>query len=103
MLCRDLKLSIPQTVPAIEVQASFEKVYWRLEQTVPEEKKELAVPQPCAQSPALNYVEWRGPRPPKALQQAINQLKRRDDIVNTKPDTASGVMVMDSSEYIYIF
>ena len=38
----------------------------------------------------LNYVERRGSRPPEALQQAINKLKRHDDNVITKPDESSG-------------
>ena len=31
---------------------------------------------------------------------AINQLKKRDDIVITKPDKGSGVVVMDKSDYV---
>ena len=43
-----------------------------------------------------------GPSPPKQLLTAIKQLKRRDDIVITKPDKGSGVVVMDKSEYIHL-
>ena len=97
MLCRGLQFSIPQPVPTREVQASFEKAYWRLEPTLPEEKRELTAA--TLRSIALNYIERKGPRPPKALQRAI-QLKRRDDIVITKPDKGSGIVVMDKTEYI---
>ena len=38
--------------------------------------------------------------PPKALLQAINNLKRRDDIVITKPDKGSGVVVMGKADYV---
>ena len=31
---------------------------------------------------------------------AISQLKKRDDIVVTKPDKGSGVVVMDKSDYV---
>ena len=31
---------------------------------------------------------------------AIEELKRRDDIVITKPDKGSGVVIMDKSEYL---
>ena len=31
---------------------------------------------------------------------ALNRLKKRDDIVVTKPDKGSGIVVMDKSEYI---
>ena len=42
VLCRELKFALPQRISNVEVQASFEKVYWRLEPLIPEEKKELA-------------------------------------------------------------
>ena len=86
-----------ENVSARDVKASFEKAYWRLEPTLPEDKKELAAA--TLRSIALNYIERRGPRPPKALQQAINQLRRREDIVITKPDKGSGAVVMDKTEY----
>ena len=38
--------------------------------------------------------------PPKALLQAINNLKRRDEIVITKPDKGSGVVVMGKADYV---
>ena len=34
------------------------------------------------------------------LPRAIEQLKRRDDIVITKPDKGTGVVVMDKAEYV---
>ena len=40
---------------------------------------------------ALNYIERKGPSPPKSLQRALNQLKQRDDIVITKPDKGTGM------------
>ena len=49
---------------------------------------------------ALNYIERKGPRPPKALVHSINQLKKRSDIVISKPDKGSGVVVMDKSDYV---
>lgn len=60
--------------------------------------KELAAT--TLRSVALNYIERKGPRPPKALLVAIEELKRRDDIVITKPDKGSGVVVMDKHEYL---
>jgi len=52
-------------------------------------KKDLA----CAtlRTIALNYIASRDPKPPKALLQAINNVKRREDmIIGTKPDKGSG-------------
>ena len=86
-------------VSPIEVKASFEKAYWGLERSLSHEKmKELAAT--TLRSVALNYIERKGPRPPKALQVAIEELKRRHDIVITKPDKGSGVVVMDKQEYL---
>ena len=99
MLCRGLNFALPQRVSPIEVKASFEKAYWNLERSLSDEKmKELAAA--TLRSVALNYIEWKGPRPPKALLVAIEELKRRDDIVITKPDKGSGVVVMDKQEYL---
>ena len=61
--------------------------------------KELATA--TLKSIALNYINRKGPSLPKQLLTAIKQLKRRDDIVITKPDKGSGVVVMDKSEYIH--
>ncbi|MCT4624122.1 MAG: hypothetical protein N4A46_10910, partial [Schleiferiaceae bacterium] len=45
-------------------------------------------------------IERKSPRPPRALQRSINQLKKRDDIIISKPDKGSGVVVMDRSDYV---
>ena len=99
VLCRGLKLAIPQRqISAREVKANFEKAYWQLEPTLCDDKKELA--KATLRSIALNYIDRKGPRPPKALVRSINQLKKRDDIAISKPDKGSGVVVMNKSDYI---
>ena len=99
VLCRGLKFALPQRhISAMDVQASFEKAFWKLEPTIPEDKKELATA--TLRSIALNYIERKGPRPPKALVHSINQLKKRSDIVISKPDKGSGVVVLDKSDYV---
>ena len=99
ILCRGLKFAIPQRqISAREVKANFEKAYWQLEPTLCDDKKELAMA--TLRSIALNYIDRKGPRPPKALVRSINQLKKRDDIVISKPDKGSGVVVMNKSDYI---
>ena len=60
--------------------------------------KELA--SSTLRSIALNYIQRTSPSPPKALVKALNCLKKRDDIVVTKPDKGSGIVVMDKCEYI---
>ena len=99
VLCRGLKFATPQRVSSIEVKASFEKAYWNLERHLSSENsKELATA--TLQSVALNYIQRRGPKPPKTLLTAIEQLKRQSDIVITKPDKGSGIVVMDKAEYL---
>ena len=99
ILCRGLKFSLPQKVSSIEIQASFEKAYWRIEPLLEDaDEKELA--SSTLRSIALNYIQRTSPNPPKALVKALNRLKKRDNIIITKPDKGSGVVVMDKPEYI---
>ena len=98
VICRGLKFSLPQRVSPIEVLASFEKAYWKIEPSLEDPaKKELA--SSTLRSIALNYIQRTSPNPPKALVKALNRLKKRDDIIITKPDKSSGVVIMDKAEY----
>ena len=63
-----------------------------------EENKELAAA--TLRSIALNYIKRKGPTPPKSMLRAIGQLKKRDDIVITRPDKGSGVVILDKTEYV---
>ena len=78
-------------------QKTFEKAYWFLQSKLSDDQKELAAS--TLRSIALNYANSKGPRPPKTLLKAIKRLKQRDDIIVTKPDKGTGVVVMDKSEY----
>ena len=79
--------------------ARFEKAYCNLEPHLEsDDLKELAAA--TLQSVALNYIQRKVQKPPKTLLLAIEQLKRRDDIIITKPYKGSGVVVMDKSEYL---
>ena len=51
-------------------------------------------------SVALDYINRKGLKPPKTLLKAITELRNQDDIVVTKQDKGSGVVVMDKSEYL---
>ena len=55
---------------------------------------------PTLRSIALNYIECKSPKPPKPLQRAIQQLKRLENIVVTKPDKGTGVVIMNKSDYV---
>ena len=99
VLCRGLKFAFPQWVSSIEVKASFERAYWSLEPHLKnDDLKELAAA--TLQSVALNYIHHKVQQPSKTLLLAIEQLKQQDDIVITKPDKGSGVVVMNKSEYL---
>ena len=64
-------------------------------------KKDLAFA--TLRSIALNYIASRDPNPPKAFLQAINNLKCREDIIITKPDKGSGIVVMDKTDHLRLF
>ena len=49
---------------------------------------------------ALNYIHREDTKPPQTLLKAIHQLKRRDDVVVTKPDKGSGVVFLDKDEHL---
>lgn len=98
VICKRLKFSLQQRVSLIDVLASFEKAYWKIEPLLEDpDKRELA--SSTLRSIALNYIQRTSPNPPKALVKALNRLKKRDDIVITKPDKGSGVVVIDKAEY----
>ena len=99
MIMFGLKFAFPQWVSSIEVKASFETAYWSLEPHLGnDDLKELAAT--TLRSVALNYIQHKVQKPSKTLLLAIEQLKQRDDIVITKPDKGSGVVVMDKSKYL---
>ena len=81
-----------------DIQAAFEKAFWKLEPDLSEDNKELA--SAILRSIALNYTERKTPAPPRTMLRAIGQLKKRDDIIITKPDKGSGMVVMDKSYYV---
>ena len=98
ILCRGLNFALPQRISSREIHATFEKAYWKLEPNLNDSgAKELAA---TLRSIALNYSERKGPSPPKAMLRAISQLKKRDDIVITKPDKGTGVVVIEKSDYV---
>ena len=97
ILCRGLKFSLPQHCSSKDIQASFEKAFLKLDPLILDpNKKDLA--SATLRLIALHYIAKKGPSPPKALLRALNNLKRRDDIIISKPDKGSGVVIMDKDE-----
>lgn len=54
----------------IDIQANFEKAFWKLEPTLPEDEKDLATA--TFRSIALNLIERKEPKSPKTLLKSIN-------------------------------
>ena len=98
VLCRGLNFALPQRISPREIQATFEKAYWKLEPKISSDNKKLGVA--TLRAIALNYSERKGPAPPKAMLRAKSQLKKRNDVVVTKLDKGSRVVVMDKSDYV---
>jgi hypothetical protein len=96
-LCRGLQFAFPTRINDKDVLASFEKTYRVLEPSLIEEKKELTAS--TLRSISLNYIERKGPTPPRSLKRALGQLRKRDDIIVTKPDKGTSVVVIDKSQY----
>ena len=84
--------------PQLMWWASLEKAFWKFEPHIPEHLRNLTAS--TLRSVALNYIHWKGPKPSKTLLKAIHQLKQREDIIVTKPDKESGVVLMDKDEYL---
>ena len=78
--------------------ASFERAYWFLEPNFQQDQKELTTA--ALRSVAVNYIHSRCPIPPKGLVKAIHRLNRRNDIVISKPDKGSGVVIMNKDDYL---
>ena len=83
-----------------EIQANFEKAYWKLELNLKNDDKEL--PAATLPSVALNSSERKGPSPLKTVFRAMSQLEKKDDIVITQPDKDSGVVAMNKSDYVHL-
>ena len=99
VLCPGLKFSIPQPqISVMDIQTAFAKAHWKLEPMLPDDKNYLGAA--TLRSIALNYIERKGPKPPKTLLKSIDKLKKWDDIVISKLNKGSGVVVMDKPDYV---
>ena len=80
--------------------ASFEQLYWRIEPKLANsDTKDLT--STTLKSIALNYIKHKSATPPpKALLRAVNRLKKREDIVVTRPDKGSGVVILNKDMYV---
>ena len=97
-ICRGLDFAFPEKPSEHDVFASFERGYWLLEDKISEDKRPFA--SSYLKSTALEYASKRMDFQPKALSRAIGQLRKQKDIIITKPDKGSGVVIMNKAEYL---
>ncbi|XP_068674388.1 uncharacterized protein [Montipora foliosa] len=99
ILSRGLNFALPQKVEAREVKESFEQLYWRIEPKLANsDTKDLT--STTLKSIALNYIKHKNATPQKAPLRAVNRLKKREDIVVTRPDKGSGVVILNKDMYV---
>ena len=96
---RGLDFALPQSVSPMKIQATFEKANWKLEPKLSDENKELTAA--TLRSIGLNYIKLKERSDTtKTMLRAIGQLKKRADIVITRPDKSSGVVIMNKTDYV---
>ena len=97
--CGIMKFYLPQKVAPAEIKANFEKACRKIEPLLKDPNdNELA--SSTLFSMSLNYIQRTSPSPSKALGKVLDRLKKLEDIVVTKPDRDSGIVVMAKSEYV---
>ena len=104
VLCRGLKYGIPPKVRREEVEAEFELCYQQLQQ-LPVQPGEDKI-QTCktklagiAEDFASTKIDKTGFPLNTGHLKTINELRRRKDIVITRPDKGDGVIIMSSKQY----
>ena len=97
--CGIMKFYLPQKVAPAEIKANLEKACRKIEPLLKDPNdNELA--SSTLFSMSLNYIQRTSPSPSKALGKVLDRLKKLEDIVVTKPDRDSGIVVMAKSEYV---
>lgn len=94
-----MKFYLPQKVAPAEIKANFQKACRKIEPLLKDPNdNELA--SSTLFSMSLNYIQRTSPSSSKALGKVLDRLKKLEDIVVTKPDRDSGIVVMAKSEYV---
>ena len=94
-----MKFYLPQKVAPTEIKANFEKACRKIEPLLKDANdNELA--SSTSLSMSLNYIQRSNPSPSKALVKVLDRLKKLENIVVTKPDRGSGIVVMAKSDYV---
>ena len=97
--CGIIKFYLPQKVAPAEIKANFEKACRKIE-PLWKDPNDNELASSTLRSISLNYIQRPSASPSKALVKVLDRLKKLEDIVVTKPDRGSGIVVMAKSEYV---
>ena len=104
VLSRGLNFGVPPTNNPEEILAEFELCWHNLEKETPistERKKECKA---AMAGMAQQYAKVENDRTGYTLEQrhikAIQELKRKKDLIITRPDKGSGVVLLDRQDYV---
>jgi len=93
----------PTTIKHEEVFADFEVLYAQLDHHKPRSKEQLAALKARLSNLAHAYcgshIDWGDFLMTKECFQAIKSLQVNEDIIITKPDKGSGVVILNKNEY----
>lgn len=88
-----MKFYLPQNVAPAEIKANFEKACRKIEPLL-KDPDDNELTSSTLFSMSVNYIQRTSPSPSKALVKVLDRLKKLEDIVVTKPERGSGIVVM---------
>ena len=104
VLCRGLNFGIPPACKPEEIFAEFELCWGQLEKETPVSTEKLKECKATMAGMAQKYTNMKIDRTGFSLEQrhlkAINNLKKKKNIIITRPDKGNGVVILDRKDYI---
>lgn len=94
-----MKFYLPQKIAPAKIKANFDKACRKIE-PLWKDPNDNELASSTLRSMSLNYIQCTSPSPSKALVKVLDHLKKPEDIVVTKPDRGSGIVVMAKYEYV---
>ena len=103
VLCRGLKFGIPPSIHKESIYAEFELAWQQIAKTKLPKDNELeckATLSSLAHRFANSRMDRTGFRLNREHNNAIKNLKKRSDVIITKPDKGNGVVLLERSDYV---
>ena len=104
VLCRGLNFGIPPACKPEEIFAEFELCWGQLEKETPVSTEKVKECKATMAGMAQKYTNMKIDRTGFSLEQrhlkAINSLKKKKNIIITRPDKGNGVVILDRKDYI---